>query len=190
MEAYYNLLYYSQLTSVYEEQVKTAEVSLKKARRQEELGQKGYADVIEMESNLADKQYNHITMLNKAADARLPLEDVMFWSNPYELTIDTDVPENFTDAIRMEAPVGMDEMVDYAQKHQPASVIARYNLMNAKSELKTARWQLLPTLSAYGGWSTTYYSYPGGAKTDPFKKQFKNPVNGPQLSSKDMAEHL
>ena len=58
MEAYYNVVYYKRLCDVYEEQVATAESALAKARRQEELGQKGHADVIQMEADLADRQYD------------------------------------------------------------------------------------------------------------------------------------
>jgi len=41
MEAYYNVVYYKRLADVYEEQVSVAGQALVKARRQEELGQKG-----------------------------------------------------------------------------------------------------------------------------------------------------
>ena len=61
MEAYYNVVYYKRLCDVYEEQVATADASLKKARRQEELGQKGHADVVQMEAELADRQYDLTT---------------------------------------------------------------------------------------------------------------------------------
>ena len=54
MEAYYNVVYYKRLCDVYEEQVATAVQALQKARRQEELGQKGHADVVQMEADLAE----------------------------------------------------------------------------------------------------------------------------------------
>jgi outer membrane protein len=58
MEAYYNVVYYKRLCDVYEEQVAVAGQALTKAKRQEELGQKGHADVIQMEADLADRQYD------------------------------------------------------------------------------------------------------------------------------------
>jgi len=69
MEAYYNVVYYKRLTDVYEEQVATAESALKKAKRQEELGQKGHADVIQMEADLADRQYDLTNTFNKYQSA-------------------------------------------------------------------------------------------------------------------------
>lgn len=175
MEAYCNVLYYSQLADIYKFQVEVAEESLAKARRQEELGQKGHADVVEMDSNLADKQYQLVEANNKLNDARITLEDVMFWSEPQELVIDTTLPATIDGERVLTDSLAMEDMVDFAQSNNPAARVARFNLMNAKRELNTARWQLLPSLSAYAGWSTTYFTYPGsGSASDPFRTQFKN----------------
>ena len=175
MEAYCNVLYYSQLADIYKSQVEVAEESLAKARRQEELGQKGHADVVEMDSNLADKQYQLVEANNKLNDARITLEDVMFWSEPQELVIDTTLPATIDGERVLTDSLAMEDMVDFARTNNPAARVARFNLMNAKRELNTARWQLLPSLSAYAGWSTTYFTYPGsGTASDPFRTQFKN----------------
>ena len=58
----------------------------------------------------------------------------------------------------------------------PDVFIARGAMENARLELRTARWQLAPSLSLNGGWSTSYYTYPGrsGHKTEPFRTQFTN----------------
>ena len=175
MEAYCNVLYYSQLANICKSQVEVAEESLAKARRQEELGQKGHADVVEMDSNLADKQYQLVEANNKLNDARITLEDVMFWSEPQELVIDTTLPATIDGERVLTDSLAMEDMVDFAQSNNPAARVARFNLMNAKRELNTARWQLLPSLSAYAGWSTTYFTYPGsGSASDPFRTQFRN----------------
>ena len=79
MEAYYNVVYYKRLADVYDEQVSTAEQSLAKARRQEELGQKGHADVIQMEADLADRRYDLINTRNMYRDQKMILADLMFW---------------------------------------------------------------------------------------------------------------
>lgn len=175
MEAYCNVLYYSQLADIYKAQVEVAEESLTKARRQEELGQKGHADVVEMDSNLADKQYQLVEANNKLNDARITLEDVMFWSEDHELVIDSELPVALDSERMLTDSLALEDMVDFAQTNNPAARVARYNLLNAKRELSTARWQLLPSLNAYAGWSTTYFTYPGsGSASDPFRTQFKN----------------
>ena len=79
MEAYYNVVYYKRLCDVYEEQVAVAEQALVKAKRQEELGQKGHADVIQMEADLADRQYD----LTNTLPGRWSLSpQARWWTSP------------------------------------------------------------------------------------------------------------
>jgi outer membrane protein len=91
MEAYYNVVYFQQLSDILESQVQTAQDALTLARKQEELGQKGYSDVIEMEAELADCEYQLINAKNQQADALLILKDLMFWPMDEELLIDTSM---------------------------------------------------------------------------------------------------
>ena len=180
MEAYYNVVYYKRLCDVYEEQVGVAEQALKKAKRQEELGQKGHADVIQMEADLADRQYDLTNTYNMYQDQKMTLADLMFWPVDEELEIVTEIPgqarnEDYSvsafipDSIR-DLP---DEIVAFALDHNPAVQIASWRQLNAKRELNTAKWQLLPTVGLYAGWSTSYYTYQGST-TNPFWNQFKN----------------
>ena len=167
MEAYYNVVYYTRLCDVYEEQVTTAEASQKKARRQEELGQKGHADVIQMEADLADRQYDLTNTYNMYCDQKMTLADLMFWPVDEELAIDTSMPA------WEEEPVSTDAVVNFALDHNPAVRIASWQQQNAKRELNTAKWQTLPSMGLYAGWSTSYYTYQG-SQTAAFHDQFKN----------------
>ena len=167
MEAYYNVVYYNRLADVYEEQVAVAEQALAKARRQEELGQKGHADVIQMEADLADRQYDLTNTYNMYRDQMMTLSDLMFWPLDEELVIDTSLP------VWQVEPVATDAVVDYALEHNPAVRMAAWQQLNAKRQLNTAKWQLLPTVGLYAGWSTSYYAYQG-SETSPFPDQFKN----------------
>ena len=167
MEAYYNVVYYKRLCDVYEEQVATAESALAKARRQEELGQKGHADVIQMEADLADRQYDLTNTYNMYQDQKMTLADLMFWPLDEELNIDTSMPLWQVD------PVSTNAVVDFALDHNPGIQIASWKQLNAKRELNTAKWQLLPTIGLYAGWSTSYYTYQG-SQTNPFWHQFRN----------------
>ena len=167
MEAYYNVVYYKRLCDVYEEQVSVAEQALAKAKRQEELGQKGHADVIQMEADLADRNYELINTRNMYEQQRMTLADLMFWPVDEELVIDTSMP-----AWQVE-PVATESVVDFALEHTPGIQIASWQQLNAKRQLSTAKWQLLPTVGLYAGWSTSYYTYQGST-TNPFWNQFKN----------------
>ena len=167
MEAYYNVVYYKRLTDVYEEQVATAESALKKAKRQEELGQKGHADVIQMEADLADRQYDLTNTFNKYQSEKMKLADLMFWPVDEELVIDTSMPEWEIE------PVSTRSVVDFALDHNPGVSMASWKELNARRELTTAKWQLMPSIGLYGGWNTNYFTYPNEV-TAPFGTQFRN----------------
>lgn len=170
MEAYYNVIYYTELESVLKGQVETAQTARDKAVRQEELGQKGHADVLQMESELAQKQYQLITAGNQKNDAMITLKDVMFWPIEDELSIEIEVSEPVLTLAQAS------ELSSTAKAFLPDAEIALMNVRHAKLDLKSARGAYSPTLGLYGGWSTTYYTYPGRADYTPipFGEQFKN----------------
>lgn len=171
MQAYYNVLYYKRLAQVQEEQVQAAEQALAKARKQEEIGQKGHADVVQMEAELADRQYDRINTLNEYEQQKLTLADLMFWPADEELEIAVPADSAVADLLGESA----DEVVGFALLNNPAVKIADWKAQNAKLELRTAKGQLLPSLSLSAGWGTDVVD-----GTDPFWTQF----------SKSMGEHV
>ena len=185
MKAYYNVVYYKRLCDVYEEQVATAEQALVKARRQEELGQKGHADVIQMEADLADRKYDLTNTYNMYLIQKMTLADLMFWPVEEELEIVTDfrsfanaqddrvVAQDGNNVILREPEATEESIVNFALEHNPGIQIAEWQQLNAKRQLNTAKWQLLPTIGLYAGWSTSYYTYQG-SQTAAFRDQFKN----------------
>ena len=208
MEAYYNVVYYKRLVGIYEEQIGTAEMALRKAEKQEELGQKGHADVVQMRSELADRQYDLTNMRNSYKDQLMTLGDLMFWPMEEELVIDTDVrsfagARSFADAqddrrgaqddrrgaqddnsVILREPATEESIISYALENNPQLLIAEGTMLNARRELNMTKWQLLPSLSVYGGWSTTYYTY-AGSQTASFRDQLKN--NGGQYVQMSMS---
>ena len=170
MEAYYNVIYYTELESVLTEQVTTAQTARDKAVKQEDLGVKGHADVVQMESELAQKQYQLINATNKKQDAMITLKDVMFWPADKELKIESKVTEPEVQLVEAQ------ELAETAKTVLPSAEIAALNKKKASTDLKMARGAYSPKLALYGGWSTTYYTYPGMAEytTPSFGEQFKN----------------
>lgn len=170
MEAYYNVLYYSTMLGIYAEQVANAEESLKRAQRQEELGQKGRADVLQLEADLADRRFDHLNMQHIHANQLMVLSDLMLWPLDQPLAIDTTLP-----AAPLAHPTSTngDEVVSFAMEHNPGVRLASMSVSNAQRELSTARWQRLPKLSLYAGWNTNYFNY-AGTQAMPFTEQFSN----------------
>ena len=168
MEAYYNVVYYKRLADIYEEQVGAAELALRKAVRQEELGQKGHADVVQMEADLADRKYDLTNMRNSYNDQLMTLGDLMFWPPEEELVVETEVTGGSFAGAQDDNSV-----ISYALDNNPQVLIAEGTMLNARRELGTTKGQLLPTLGLYAGWSTTYYTYQG-AQTNTFRDQFRN----------------
>ncbi len=190
MEAYCNVLYYTEMQKALQAQVASAEKSVQLATRQEELGLKSHADVVQMQSDLAERQYLLTQCRNSLNDAMITLKDVMFWPIEEPLKIDgLSVGLSFNGSritndslVRLpqcDSPTTdetVSEMVDFAKNNIPAVLLAEGTMKNARLALKTARWQLLPRLSLYGGWSTTYFTYPGmeGYVPTPYFDQLKN----------------
>lgn len=176
MEAYFNVLYYTELVGILAEQVENAQSALTLASRQEELGVKGHADVVQMEADLADREYELVSARNSLADAKITLEDVMLWPVGEELVIDTSLDSLDATTSGASGNVIVEDIILKARASMPSVLVAKWALDNAKYALRTAKWQFLPTLGLYGGWSTSYYTYPGqaGYTPTPYWNQFTN----------------
>ncbi len=173
MEAYCNVLYYTEMQKALQAQVATAEKAVQLATRQEQLGQKSHADVVQMQSDLAERQYQLTTCRNNLNNAIITLKDVMFWLIEKPLKIDGLAVGLSHRGSRTD---DISQMVEFAKTNMPAVLLAEGTMKNARLALKTARWQLLPRLSLYGGWSSSFFTYPGmeGYVPTPYFEQLKN----------------
>ncbi len=182
MEAYYNVVYYNEMGKAIADEVAAAQKAVQLARRQEQLGQKGYADVVQIEADLAAKEYKRVNVHNMYNDALLTLKDIMFWPLDDTLQIDFSMADEAAlqggERLVAEGAVGNteEEIVANALNTLPAAYIAKGEMMNAKRAFNTAKWQLLPSLNLSGGWSTSYFTYPQekGYTPVPFNTQFNN----------------
>lgn len=173
MEAFFNVVYYKELTEIIESQVNTMKATLELVSRQEELGRKGYADVVQTEADLADLEYQLVVTRNQYENALVTLKDIIFWEPGAELVINSDDLGSRLYSAALESP---QELSEYASENNPSVKIARANMENAALNLRTAKWKFTPTISLNGGWSTSYYTYPGQRDyiAAPFSQQFVN----------------
>ena len=158
MEAYCNVLYFTELEKALQGQVATAEKALQLATRQEQLGQKSHADVVQVQSDLAERRYLLTTCRNNLNNAVITLKDVMLWPMDEPLKVDESIAQQ---TLLVTDPVDAPSVVSQAKQTMPSVLLAEGTMKNARVALKTARWQLLPRLSLYGGWSSSYFTYPG-----------------------------
>ena len=170
IEAYCNVLYFTELSRTVQAQMETAETALRLAQRQKDLGQKSQADVLQMEAELSDRKYKYIVCENQLQNAYITLKDIMLYptEQPFSVT-DVEADTSLSDAVHtMEVSRAADRL--------PAVIIAENERQTARLALKTARWQLLPSLSLNGGWSSTYFTYPGRTDyvTAPYGQQIAN----------------
>lgn len=180
MEAYFNVQYHAHMLSALTAQVDAAKENVKLVAIQYEQGQKGYADKVQMEANLAEKEYQCITSENQRDEALLTLKDIMLWPVDEALPLQP-VPlasEDATSLFTTEevSPLTSDEIRAYARQFHPTALLAKREMEKAQLDLKSARGAFFPVLSLGGGWSTNYYTYPG--KDDyhapSFSSQFSN----------------
>ena len=191
MEAYCNVLYYTEMQKALKAQVATAEKAVQLAAKQEQLGQKSHADVVQVQSDLAERQYLLTQCRNHLNDALVTLKDVMFWPIEEPLKIDgLDVGLSHRGSLivndsllrlpQCDSPTDqadkVSQMVEFAKTNMPSVLLAEGAMKNARLALKTARWQLLPRLAVGGGWSSSFFTYPGmeGYVSAPYFDQLKN----------------
>lgn len=167
MEAYYNVVYYNRLYEVYGKLTEDARQAFELAKRQEELGLKGYADVVQMEADMADRQYDLISTENMAKDQMMTLKALLFWDEKEELVIDQTLP------VFIEESFDPEIIILLAMDKNPEVRMATWNVENSKRELRVAKWSLLPTITLYGGWNTSYYTYSGYISPS-YSNQFRN----------------
>ena len=136
------------MAEVLQQQCATADSALTKVRREEELGRKGYADVVQMESELAERQYQLTDAEGRRDQALLQLQETLCWPSDRPLLI-ADEPEELEPLAAPSSPVEL-----------PAVLIAHSELREAEIGVRQARAAWSPTLSLGAGWSTTYYTYP------------------------------
>ena len=181
MEAYFNVQFQLQMCEVLRTQVDAAKENVKLVTIQYEQGQKGYADKVQMEANLAEKEYQYVITENKQNDALLTLKDLMLWPVDEALSLQTTslVTESMDEMLTNEVSSPLTspaEISAFAKEFHPTSLLAKGEMEKARLDLKSARGAFFPRLSLGGGWSTNYYTYPGkdDYHASSFHSQFSN----------------
>ena len=142
---------------------------LQKTRRLYELGEKSRPDVVQMESQVAEDDYNLLHQRNTARLALLSLKSAMNYPASDTLTLDTALTAEPAVMLRREA-------VDFtAIAPKPDVAIAEADAAAARLDWKMQRATLLPSLYLGAGVSTSYYkNLSSGMAADGFRAQMRN----------------
>ena len=143
---------------------------LGKMQRLYELGEKGRPDVVQMESQVAEDEYNLTHQKHVAQQSLLTLKSAMNFPVEEELRLVTNgkqVNESF--------PINHETVYQNFLNASPDVKSAEYEVEKARYDYKIAKGRLLPSLSLSGGISTNFYrNLSQRGQYEGFASQFRN----------------
>ena len=152
MQAYFDVVYYTESVRLAREQLQTSTAELAKSRKMFELGLKSAADVAEVESQQASDDYLVTQQENNLALARIALAEAMNYPADQPLQIETDIDIEVPAGV---APFG--EVLDYALENNPKAVAAQHSVRYSQLKFSVAKGNLYPSLYVGGGYSTNFF---------------------------------
>lgn len=173
-QAYIDALYYYGTTRLARQKLSESDSLLYKTRRQEELGLKGMADVAQMEAQQATDAYNLTHQHNLYETAMLTLKQKMNFPSEDSLILDTCLLEQSAfDQIQL-ATEQADEVFRLALTYNPTLKQAEMQKYAAKMDRKISWSSVVPSITFYGGISSSYYKELHKTGYPPFATQFEN----------------
>lgn len=173
-QAYINALYYYGTSLLARKKLADSDSLLYKTRIQEELGLKGQADVAQTEAQQATDSYNLIRQQNLYETAMLTLKQTMNFPANDTLILDVTLLETST-ADRIElTQEKADEIFRQALSFNPTLKQAEMAKKAADMNRKMYWCNLVPSITLYGGISSSYYKELHKTGYPSFGDQFNN----------------
>ena len=190
MQKYVDAAYAEASIQIASEKLNESKRMLAKMQRLYELGEKGRPDVVQMESQVAEDEYNLTHQENVAKQSLLALKSAMNFPVDEELKLEVltntqkknqnvepnDAENLGTDKIETSIlPVNYETVYQGFLNISPDLKSAEYEVERARYDYKIAKGRLLPSLSLGGGISTNYYkNLSQKGQYDGFASQFHN----------------
>lgn len=179
MQKYVDAAYAEASIRIASEKMNESKRMLAKMQRLYELGEKGRPDVVQMESQVAEDEYNLTHQENVAKQSLLALKSAMNFPVDEELKILINEEQNLKlTSDNKEVPesgVNSETVYQGFQHISPDLKSAEYEVERARYDYKIAKGRLLPSLSLGGGISTNYYkNLSQKGQYDGFASQFRN----------------
>lgn len=151
MQKFVDAVYAIKSIELTEQKLADSKALLEKTRKLYELGEKSRPDVAQMESQVAEDDYNLLHQKNLARTALLSLKTAMNYPSADSLNPDCSIAD-----IAAQLPVSL-TIDSMSLNNKPEIIIADAEAEKARLEWKIRRADALPQLSLYAGVSTTYY---------------------------------
>ena len=179
MQKYVDAAYAEASIQIASEKLNESKRMLAKMKRLYELGEKGRPDVVQMESQVAEDEYNLTHQENVAKQSLLALKSAMNFPVDEGLKILINEEQNLKlTSDNKEVPesgVNYETVYQGFQNISPDLKSAEYEVERARYDYKIAKGRLLPSLSLGGGISTNYYkNLSQKGQYDGFTSQFRN----------------
>ena len=179
MQKFVDAAYAEASIQIASEKLNESKRMLAKMKRLYELGEKGRPDVVQMESQVAEDEYNLTHQENVAKQSLLALKSAMNFPVDEELKILINEEQNLklTSDNKEVSGFGVNYETVYQgfQNISPDLKSAEYEVERARYDYKIAKGRLLPSLSLGGGISTNYYkNLSQKGQYDGFASQFRN----------------
>lgn len=171
MQKYVDAAYAEASIQIASEKLDESNRMLAKMKRLYELGEKGRPDVVQMESQVAEDEYNLTHQENVAKQSLLALKSAMNFPVDEELKL--ELKSGYKEV--SESGVNYEIVYQGFQHISPDLKSAEYEVERARYDYKIAKGRLLPSLSLGGGISTNYYkNLSQKGQYDGFASQFRN----------------
>ena len=187
MQKYVDAAYAEASIQIASEKLNESKRMLAKMQRLYELGEKGRPDVVQMESQVAEDEYNLTHQENVAKQSLLALKSAMNFPVDEELKIQINEEQKIQIngelnlKLNAENEAIHESGINYETVYQgflnisPDLKSAEYEVERARYDYKIAKGRLLPSLSLGGGISTNYYkNLSQKGQYDGFASQFRN----------------
>ena len=175
MERYVDAVYNEASLRIAIDKLNDSRSLLEKTRRMEELGEKGYPDVAQIEAQVAEDEYNVEHLRTAAEKAMVELRLAMGAPVDSKLTLQTRVL-TADSSLPGEAGIGADSSGAGGSGLMAERIFeAESNLATARLDYKIACGKLWPSISIGGGLSTGYYkNLTSDAVGTSFSRQMKD----------------
>lgn len=191
MQKFVDAAYAESSIQLASDKLKESKRLLAKMQRLYELGEKGRPDVVQMESQVAEDEYNLTHQQNVARQSLLTLKSAMNFPVDEELKLETNEQQvnggnndgNLYDKDSrtnygnngLPFPINYETVYQGFLNASPVVKSAEFEVENARYNYKISKGRLLPSLSLGGGITTNYYkNLSQKGQYTGFASQFRN----------------